>query len=60
MSTLPARAPHEPEPYRTDCEPIDWAEYERWAQLSSGARVQTAINAHRLVFGLLRVRLRRR
>lgn len=51
---------HEVEPYFTDCEPIDWEEYDRWARLSPGARVQTAINAHRLVFGLLRGRLRRR
>lgn len=51
---------HEVEPYLTDCEPIDWEEYDRWARLSPGARVLTAINAHRLVFGLLRGRLRRR
>jgi hypothetical protein len=59
MNDMPAHAQPEAESYRTDCEPIDWAEYERWARLSPGARVQTAINAHRLVFGLLRGRLRR-
>ena len=48
------------EPYLTDFEPIDWAEYERWARLSPGARIQTAINAHRLAAGLIRGRLRRR
>ena len=60
MSDPPAHPQPEAEGYFTDCEPIDWAEYERWARLSPGARVQTAINAHRLVFGLLRGRLRRR
>jgi len=39
------------EPYRTDCEPIDWAEYERWAHVSPGQRSQTMLNAHRLAFG---------
>ena len=48
------------EPYMTDCEPIDWAEFERWARLSPGARIQTALNAHRLAVGLIRGRLRRR
>ncbi len=48
------------EPYMTDCEPIDWVEFERWAQLSPGARIQTALNAHRLAVGLIRGRLRRR
>ena len=47
------------EPYLTDCEPIDWAEYERWARLSPGQRIQTMLNAHRLAFGLIRGRLRR-
>ena len=47
------------EPYLTDCEPIDWAEYERWARLSPGQRIQTMLNAHRLAFGLVRGRLRR-
>lgn len=48
------------EPYRTDCEPIDWAEYERWARLSPGQRILTMLDAHRLAFGLIRGRLRRR
>jgi hypothetical protein len=48
------------EPYLTDCEPIDWVEYERWARLTSGARLHTARNARRLAIGLIRGRLRRR
>jgi hypothetical protein len=60
MNDLPAHAQHDAEPYLTDCEPIDWDEYERWTRLSPGARIQTAINAHRLVVGWLRGRLRRR
>jgi hypothetical protein len=48
------------DPYLTDCEPIDWAEYERWARLSPGARIQNAINAHRLAANLLRGSLRQR
>lgn len=55
--------PHASQPsdelYLTDCEPIDWAEYERWARLTPGQRITTMINAHRLVFGLMRGRLRR-
>ena len=50
---------HEVEPYLTDCEPIDWEEYDRWARLSPGARVQTMLNAQQLAFGLIRGRLRR-
>ena len=42
------------EPYMTDCEPIDWVEFERWSRLSPGARIQTALNAHRLAVGLIR------
>ena len=48
------------EEYLTDCEPIDWDEYTRWAQLSPGARIQAMLNAQQLAFGLIRGRLRRR
>ena len=48
------------EPYRTDCEPIDWAEYERWARLSPGQRILTMMNARSLAIGLIRGRLRQR
>lgn len=47
------------EPYRTDCEPIDWAEYERWARLSPGQRIQAMMDARSLAIGLIRGRLRR-
>jgi hypothetical protein len=33
MSDLPAHAQPDYELYLTDCEPLDWAEYERWARL---------------------------
>ena len=48
------------QPYRTDCEPIDWAEYERWARLSPGQRIMAMMNARSLAIGLIRGRLRRR
>lgn len=65
MSEPPAGEQQEPAsyltaPYLTDCEPIDWAEFERWARLSPGARIQSTINAHRLAVGLMRGRLRQR
>jgi hypothetical protein len=60
MNDMPAHAQPEAESYRTDCEPIDWAEYERWARLSPGARVQTMLNAQQLALGLIRGRLRQR
>ena len=59
MGELPAKTRFD-ETYLTDCEPIDWDEYEHWARLSPGARIQAMFNAQQLVFGLIRGRLRRR
>lgn len=47
------------ESYRTDCEPIDWPEFERWMQLTPGQRLYVARNARRRALGLMRGRLRR-
>ena len=48
------------EPYLTDCEPIDWAEYERWRAFLQVHAYRLTINAHRLAARADPVRLRRR
>jgi hypothetical protein len=47
-------------PSLLDWDPIDWVEFERWANLSPGARIFTARNARHRALGLMRGRLHRR